>query len=151
MSKQPEDALARLIEPDLRRLANMGVKKELQQQLADAILRDPDAWLDLKERVIQAWPYGRGPIKVVENQAIIAGPPKTAEFLLALLLRKKTGEGVIGDLSERFESDRRQYGAARARRIYWGRTLRSFRPLLVRMISRAIKWGVVVGALRRFF
>jgi hypothetical protein len=78
-------------------------------------------------------------------------PPKIAEFCLALFLSKARGEAMIGDLSERFEQDCQQFGPERARRLYWGRALRSLWPLLRRTFARAIKWGVVVESMRRFF
>ena len=53
--------------------------------------------------------------------------------------------------NERFEQDRECYGAKRARRIYWGRALRSLWPLFCRALKRAIKWGVVIDSVWRHF
>jgi hypothetical protein len=80
-----------------------------------------------------------------------AEPPKFAELCLALFLSKARGEALIGDLSERFELDCQQFGPERARRLYWGRALRSLWPLLRRSIGRGIKLGVVVATVRKFF
>jgi hypothetical protein len=78
-------------------------------------------------------------------------PPRTAEFCLALFLNKARGEAMIGDLSERFEQDCERFGPQRARRLYWGRALRSLWPLFRRATVRAIKLSVVVETVRKFF
>jgi hypothetical protein len=85
------------------------------------------------------------------DQSSRNGPPKVAEFCLALFLNKTRGEAMIGDLGERFEQDCQRFGAQRARRLYWSRTLKSLWPLLRRGAARAFKWGVVVESVRRFF
>ena len=59
-----------------------------------------------------------------------AEPPALAEFLVGALLPNAKSDAAIGDLNERFERDCQEYGAARARRLYWSRTLRSLWPLL---------------------
>jgi hypothetical protein len=66
-------------------------------------------------------------------------------------LNKTNGEAIIGDLSERFEQDCHRFSVARARRVYWGRVIRSLWPLLRRVAARAIRWSVVVEGVRRFF
>jgi len=81
----------------------------------------------------------------------VSGPPWLPEFCLSLLMSKASGEAAIGDLSERFELDRERFGAARARRMYWGRATRSLWPLIGRAAARAIKWSVVAEAVRRYF
>jgi hypothetical protein len=43
------------------------------------------------------------------------------------------------------------FGRGRAARLYWARTLRSLGPLLWRAIAKALRWGVVLAALRRLF
>jgi hypothetical protein len=103
------------------------------------------------------------PVRLVENAAEVeapkasgfeqptAEPPRIAEFCLALLLTKAHGDAVIGDLGENFEKDRERYGVERARRMYWGRILKSLLPLLKRWAERAIKWIITAEFLRRLF
>src|SRR5262245_15748288 len=77
-------------------------------------------------------------------------PPKRAEFLLAIFLDKAHSDAVLGDLNERFNRDVKELGPDRAARLYWGRALRSLLPLFGRAIRRAMKWGMIVDAIRRF-
>jgi hypothetical protein len=76
-------------------------------------------------------------------------PPKIAEFLLIALLSRARADGVTGDLNERFTRDCDDLGRRRAIWQYWARTLRSLWPLLWRAMSKALKWGAVIDALRR--
>jgi hypothetical protein len=92
-----------------------------------------------------------GTSKSLADPKSIAEPPKVADFLLTLFLSEAKGEAAIGDLSERFENDCQRFGAARARRMYWGRALRSLWPLLRRVAARVIKWTALVEGVRRFF
>lgn len=78
-------------------------------------------------------------------------PPKIAEVCLAAFLNGAKGDALLGDLSERFEQDCERFGTGRARRLYWSRTIRSLWPLMRRGAARAIKWGIVVDSVRRFF
>jgi hypothetical protein len=78
-------------------------------------------------------------------------PPRLAEFGLSLFLKGDKADALTGDLNERFEQDCQRYGAKRARRIYWGRALRSLWPLLRRAAARAIKWGVIIDNVWRHF
>ncbi len=80
-----------------------------------------------------------------------AEPPQLADFCLSLCLSGAKAEAVIGDLNEKFHRDCDHFGAERARRMYWGRTLRSLGPLLLRIGSRVIRWGLVIESVRRFF
>lgn len=86
-----------------------------------------------------------------EMRPAVAEPPKAAEFCLALFLDKTKGDALIGDLSERFDMDCARFGAKRARRLYWGRALKSLWPLMRRLAARAIKLGVVIEYVRRIF
>jgi hypothetical protein len=52
---------------------------------------------------------------------------------------------MVGDLNERFTTEREKLGRDRAVRLYWARTLRSLRPLLRRAIGKALQWGAVIG------
>jgi hypothetical protein len=78
-------------------------------------------------------------------------PPRAAEFCLSLFLSGDKADALIGDLNERFEQDCERYCVKRAKLIYWARTLRSLWPLLRRAAARAIKWGVMIDSVRRFF
>ena len=77
--------------------------------------------------------------------------PGIAEFLLTALATSSHAEAAIGDLNERFAGECKKSGRRRAVRLYWARTLRSLWPLLRRAIGRALKWGVVIATVRRFF
>src|SRR5262249_10907529 len=90
-----------------------------------------------------------------EFQASLAeqanSPPSIAEFLLTALATTRTAEAMIGDLNERFRDERKKFGRSRAIRLYWARALRSLWPLLWRAIGKAVKWGVVIAAMKRLF
>jgi hypothetical protein len=67
------------------------------------------------------------------------GPPRLAEFCLALFMSGAKGEALLGCLSERFERDCKRFGVARARRIYWAQAIqKSLWPLLKRAFARLI-------------
>jgi hypothetical protein len=51
-----------------------------------------------------------------------ANPPKIAEFLLTALATTRVAEAMIGDLSEHFARDCKEFGRPRAVRLYWART-----------------------------
>ncbi len=73
-------------------------------------------------------------------------PLNTAEFLLTMLATTPGAEAMIGDLSEHFTCECREFGRGRAVRLYWARTLRSLPPLVWRAIG-----NVVVASVKRFF
>jgi hypothetical protein len=94
----------------------------------------------------------------VESEAVGQGrsepavePPPGAEFCLSLFLSGDKSEALIGDLNERFEQDCKRYGAKRARNIYWAHSLQSLWPLLRRATVRAIRWGIMIDSVRRWF
>jgi hypothetical protein len=76
-------------------------------------------------------------------------PPGLAEFLLMLFATRHRADYVVGDLNETFARECKEFGYNRAVRRYWAETLRSLWPLFVRAIGRALKWGVVIAAVRR--
>ncbi len=78
-------------------------------------------------------------------------PPWLAEFLLIAFATTRRAEYVIGCRNERFVRECKELGRDRAVRRYWADTLRSLWPLLGRMIGKALKWGAVIAAMRRFF
>jgi hypothetical protein len=90
-------------------------------------------------------------IRFRQVNSSVSEPPRIAEFCLGLFLNKTNGEALIGDLSERFNLDCERYGEARARRLYLGRALKALWPLIRRVAARAIKWGVVIVGVRRYF
>jgi hypothetical protein len=77
-------------------------------------------------------------------------PPELAEFLLTALATTRAAEAMVGDLNERFTTEREKLGRDRAVRLYWARTLRSLRPLLRRAIGKALQWGAVITTTRWF-
>jgi hypothetical protein len=82
---------------------------------------------------------------------VTAEPPQLADLCLSLLLSSAKSEAIIGDLNESFLRDCLHFVADRAKRMYWGRTLRSLWPLMRRAAVRLIKWGVLIESVRRFF
>src|SRR4051794_5941565 len=63
-------------------------------------------------------------------------PPFAAEWLITCLTSDKNADHI----RQRFQSDLRQYTPARAKALYWARTLRSIRAT----VSRALqKWGLI--------
>ncbi len=73
-------------------------------------------------------------------------PPSGAEFLLTMLATTRRADAMIGDLNERFTCEYKEFGRARAVRLYWARTLRSLPPLVWRAIGK-----LVVAVVKRFF
>ena len=57
------------------------------------------------------------------------GPPRLAEFFVALFLSKKKRDAVLGDLEERFDKNCEDFGLRRARVRYWAEALNSLGPL----------------------
>jgi hypothetical protein len=78
-------------------------------------------------------------------------PPRHAEWLLIALASSRHAEAAIGDLNEQYANDYLHFGAARAARLYWARTIRSIGPLLLRLAGKALKWGAVIAAVKRLF
>jgi len=78
-------------------------------------------------------------------------PPKFAEFLLIALSSPSRGDAMVGDLTEDFTRECKEFGRDRAVRLYWARTLRSLWPLMRHAIGKALKWGAVYAAVRRLF
>jgi hypothetical protein len=76
-------------------------------------------------------------------------PPKLAEFVLTAFATSAKREAIRGDLAEIFARECCQLGAARAKRLYWARTLRSLAPLLCRAAVKAMKWGALIDVVRR--
>jgi hypothetical protein len=91
------------------------------------------------------------PRELLQPKAAETDPPKLAEFLLIAFATSRQADHMIGDRNEKFDRECEEFGRDRAVRRYWADTLRSLRPLLVRAIGRALKWGVVVAAVKRFF
>jgi hypothetical protein len=91
------------------------------------------------------------PPKFLQPEQSACDPPKTAEFLLTVLLKSSQVEGVKGDLREQFDSDCQRLGQRRAVWLYWRRTIESLWPLLRRAIGKAFKWGVLAAAVKRIF
>jgi hypothetical protein len=93
-------------------------------------------------RAVQARIRGSDLAATVESD-INEDPPAIAEFLLELFLRHK--EGIVGDLRERYRREYRSLGRKRAQRRYWAECARTVMPLLRRALSKAIRWGVLIG------
>jgi hypothetical protein len=83
---------------------------------------------------------------VVESES----PPALAEFLLTFLARDEHRQAALGDLNETFVHNCAVYGHGRAARLYWAEALKSLWPLAWRMLCRAVRFGVLVDAVKRF-
>jgi hypothetical protein len=77
------------------------------------------------------------------------GPPKLAELLLYIFARAKDIDALAGDLEEYFERDRAEgMSLGRARRRYWGRTIRSIGPQMWQAVKRIGLFGLIANSLR---
>jgi hypothetical protein len=57
-------------------------------------------------------------------------PPGGAEWLVVLIVSKRSSDGMLGDLEERFHRHVETHGLRRARWLYWAEVLRSIAPIL---------------------
>lgn len=82
-----------------------------------------------------------------KGQAVLNRPPKTAEYLIYLLISRKNREVMLGDLEEDFQEVRKKFGLRKAKFHYWFQVLRSIPPLIgasvikmvVASITKALK------------
>lgn len=65
-------------------------------------------------------------------------PPKTAEYLLYLLVPRKNRDALLGDLQEDFNEVREKFGLRQAKIYYWVQVLRSIQPLLKALIISSV-------------
>lgn len=91
------------------------------------------------------------PILGNPHVSVASEPPRLFDYLVPLLLSEAKSEAILGDLNERFGRDRERFGNPRARRMYWGRALRSLWPLLRRAAARLIRWGIIAEGWHRLF
>jgi hypothetical protein len=63
-------------------------------------------------------------------------PPGIAEWFVALIVLRRSSDGLLGDLEERFHRHVETRGLRRARWLYWAEALRSIAPIL---------WGKAKG------
>jgi len=76
-------------------------------------------------------------------------PPRTAEYLLLLLLRAQDAEAMAGDLEERYPTIASKFGHRQARLWYWSQTIRSLWPLMRAAIARVSKVAAIIEIVRR--
>jgi hypothetical protein len=68
-------------------------------------------------------------------------PPKTAEYLLYLIVPRKNRDALLGDLQEDFNEVQAKFGLKHAKIHYWVQTLRSIPPLLTAsLIGSVVKY-----------
>jgi hypothetical protein len=65
-----------------------------------------------------------------EPRDLPANPPGIAEWLVALVVAKRSSDGLLGDLEERFHRHVETRGLQRAQWLYWAEALRSIAPIL---------------------
>lgn len=70
-------------------------------------------------------------------------PPKSAEFLLHLILPKSLRETLLGDLEEEFRGViLPKFGHQRARWWYWAQVTRSILPLILGAVTKLADWCI---------
>jgi hypothetical protein len=74
-------------------------------------------------------------------------PPRWAEFLLYIFLRKEDREKAVDDLNEEFPEVVEHFGVRAARAWYWSQVLRSVWPLIGDKVSRFFGWFLKLGIL----
>ncbi len=67
-------------------------------------------------------------------------PPKFAEFLLYVFLKKNDREAILGDLAEDFNVVQSKFGFRYAQFNYWFQVLRSIGPIAIAAIGKLIKY-----------
>jgi hypothetical protein len=65
-----------------------------------------------------------------ETRDLPANPPAIAEWLVALVVAKRSSDGLLGDLEERFHSHAETRGLQRAQWLYWAEVSRSIAPIV---------------------
>jgi hypothetical protein len=122
-----------------------GTEDECANLLARAIYNSTKYRFDPVTRTFSMPPKAeQGPRDYYEAEE--SRPPAALDYVLPMLLKGAKGDALIGDLNELFVRDCKSYGVARARRMYWGRALKSLWPLVRRAAARGIKLGVFVTA-----
>lgn len=66
----------------------------------------------------------------------LPNPPRKAEYILYLFLRKDEREAVIGDLLENYSSNLKRFGARPAKLLLYTEVLRSLWPLFRRLATK---------------
>jgi hypothetical protein len=87
--------------------------------------------------------------EVMSEERALPAPPWIADFMLTMLATTPQREGELGCINEFFNREVEALGARRAARKYWARTCYFIWRVLKRPFARAIKWGVILDALRR--
>lgn len=83
------------------------------------------------------------------TNAMALQPPGFAQWLIALTVKPKRADAILGDLSERFERDCRSQGLSRAKWLYRARVLNSIGPLLCAAAKRFSIFAAVAAVARR--
>lgn len=74
-------------------------------------------------------------------------PPKTGDFILAILMRPNDRDSMMGDLEERYYKWAEEFGHYKARRLY---TLHKAWTVCALLWARFKKWGVVALAVNAY-
>lgn len=76
-------------------------------------------------------------------------PPPVAEFFLTVLMPKKEREAFQGDLNQKYTSNHRKFGKARASRLYCAEVLQGLFDLARRTPLRRLLGAALVEAAKR--
>jgi hypothetical protein len=77
-------------------------------------------------------------------------PPKSAEFVAALLVKAESRECQLGDRAEQFEFDVLRFGRGRAELLYWWDIVMSVAPFLWAILRRIGLIAILADLFRRF-
>jgi hypothetical protein len=76
-------------------------------------------------------------------------PPKFAQYLLYLFMKKKERDGLLGDLQQEYVEVLANFGHWRAKVWYYKQVFSSLRPLIARGIVKLTAIAALVKLLRR--
>ncbi|MBT9099995.1 hypothetical protein KFZ76_20040 [Methylovulum psychrotolerans] len=78
---------------------------------------------------------------LLKEDNIANTPPKTAEYLLYLVVPRKNRDALLGDLQEDFNEVLEKFGLRHAKFHYWVQAFRSIPPLLTAsLIGSVVKY-----------
>jgi hypothetical protein len=85
------------------------------------------------------------------NTSSYVDPPRVAEFLLGVFVKKRYRNGLLQSLEEEFHNDLACMSLNRAKRRYWAAALNSMGPQMLATVKRLGLIGLVVDYLRNRF
>lgn len=80
---------------------------------------------------------------------VVESPPKFAQFLIYLLVKKDTRDAILGDLEEEYREVFCKFGSNKAKFFYYWQIGRSIWPLVSAFIGKIIKL-FIKGIVSRF-